>query len=175
MKKNFVCLSMISSLVPSMMGYASVPNGVSPVDSFDLSKYLGTWYEIARIDFRHEKNLDNTKVMYSINYDGEIKVLNSGVNTITGEYSEAIGRVKVVSDNGSAMMKVSFWGPFYSGYNVIALDKDYKYALVAGDSHKYLWMLSREKTIPIAVINDYLKVAKQAGYDTRKLLWVNHN
>lgn len=175
MKRNFVCLAMLSSLLPALAGCASLPDGAKPVKPFELSRYLGTWYEIARIDFRHERNLDNTKAEYSISYDGVINVLNSGYNTITGEYTQAEGKAKIVSDDGSAMMKVSFWGPFYSGYNVIAIDDDYRYALVAGNSHKYLWMLSREKSIPETIRNKYLQIARQAGYDTNKLLWVNHN
>lgn len=175
MKKNFVCLAMMSSLLPTVAGCVTIPDGATPVKPFVLSKYLGTWYEIARIDFRHERNLENTKAEYNMNYDGEISVVNSGYNSVTGEYTEAKGKVKFASDDGSAMMKVSFWGPFYSGYNVIALDDDYQYALVAGDNHKYLWLLSREKSIPDIIRRKYLQIAKEAGYDTSKLLWVNHN
>ena len=70
---------------------------------------------------------------------------------------------------------MSFFGPFYSGYNVIALDKDYKHALVAGKSLKYLWILSRKKSIPDSIKSKYLQIAQDVGYDTSKLIWVEHN
>lgn len=73
------------------------------------------------------------------------------------------------------MLKVSFFGPFYSGYNVIALDKDYKYALVSGQSLDYLWILSRTTTIPDDVKQQYLKLASDLGYKTENLIWVEHN
>ena len=73
------------------------------------------------------------------------------------------------------MLKVSFFGPFYAGYNVLAIDKDYKYALVTGESLDYLWILSREKSIPAEIKEDYLQKAKDIGYKTEDLIWVEHN
>ena len=90
------------------------------------------------------------------------------------EWKEATGKAKFTGNDNVAKLKVSFFGPFYAGYNVIAIDKDYKYALVAGQSLKYLWILSREKTIPLKVKENYLQIAQKAGYDTTDLLWVEH-
>ena len=73
------------------------------------------------------------------------------------------------------MLKVSFFGPFYGGYNVIAIDSEYKYALIAGSSLKYLWFLSREVSMPDEIKNKYLKMAKEIGYTTADLIWVEHN
>ena len=73
------------------------------------------------------------------------------------------------------MLKVSFFGPFYSGYNVLAIDDEYKYALIAGESTKYLWILSREVNIPEEIKNKYLKIAKEIGYNTDDLVWVEHD
>jgi apolipoprotein D and lipocalin family protein len=154
---------------------ATIPKGATAVEQFDNEKYLGKWYEIARLDFKLEKNLNNTTAEYSINKNGSIKVDNNGYNTKKEKWNQAIGKAKFVGSENTAMLKVSFFGPFYGGYNVIAIDPDYKYALIAGSSLEYLWILSREKTIPEEVKNNYLKIAQEVGYDTSQLLWIEHN
>jgi len=153
----------------------TIPKGVTAVKPFDKEKYLGKWYEIARMDFRFERNLNNTTADYSVNDDGTIKVLNRGYNYVKKEWSEAIGKAKFVSDQNTAMLKVSFFGPLYAGYNVIALDADYKYALVAGQDLSYLWILSRETTIPAEVKQNYLEIASKLGFKTSELLWIEHD
>jgi apolipoprotein D and lipocalin family protein len=153
----------------------TIPKGAVAVKSFDKDKYLGKWYEIARFDFRFEKDLNNTTANYSVNDDGTIKVLNRGYNYVTGEWKEAIGKAKFVGDPTVAMLKVSFFGPFYAGYNVIALDSNYKYALISGSSLKYLWILSREKTMPEDIKANYLKIASEIGFPTDNLIWVKHD
>ena len=160
-----------------MMGLfscATIPKGAEAVKPFDKEKYLGKWYEIARLDFKFERNLNNTTASYSLNDNGTIKVDNQGYNTKKEEWTQAIGKAKFVGDDDIAKLKVSFFGPFYSGYNVIAIDKEYKYALVAGESLKYLWILSRETVIPEDVKNEYLKMAEEIGYNTSELIWVEH-
>lgn len=154
---------------------ATIPKGAEAVKPFDKERYLGKWYEIARKDFKHERNLSNTTAEYSLNDDGTIKVDNQGYNVKKNEWTQAIGKAKFVGDENVAMLKVTFFGPFYSGYNVIAIDDDYRYALVAGKNHKYLWILSREKTIPEDVKNNYLKIAQEVGYDTSDLVWPEHD
>lgn len=151
----------------------TIPEKASAVESFNKERYLGKWFEIARLDFKFEKNLDNTTAEYSQNQNGTIKVTNKGFNRKTGKWEEAVGKAKFVEDESKGMLKVSFFGPFYGGYNVIALDSEYKYALVAGSSLKYLWILSRDKTIPEKVKLEYLKLAKEIGYNTSELLWVS--
>jgi len=153
----------------------TIPEGAEAVSPFDSEKYLGKWYEIARIDFKYEEDLNNTTAEYSLKEDGTIKVDNKGYNTKKQEWEQAIGKAKFVGSDSVARLKVSFFGPFYSGYNVIAIDPDYTYALVAGESLDYLWILSRETTIPEDVKQDYLKVAQAIGYDTDRLLWVEHD
>lgn len=152
-----------------------IPKGATAVTPFDKEKYLGTWYEIARFDFRFERNLNNTTANYSINADGSIKVVNRGYNYKTREWKQATGKAKFAGKSNVARLKVSFFGPFYAGYNVIALDKEYKYALVAGNNLKYLWILSREQMIPENVKQDYLKIAEDLGYKTSSLIWVEHD
>ena len=153
----------------------TIPENAVAVKSFDKEKYLGKWYEIARFDFKFEKNLDNTTAAYSLNEHGSITVNNRGYDTIKKVWKQAIGKAKFVEDEKTAMLKVSFFGPFYGGYNVIALDVNYKYALVAGSSLKYLWILSREPNIPDDIKTKYLKIAEAIGYDTSHLLWINHD
>jgi len=153
----------------------TIPQGAVPVQPFDSKRYLGKWYEIARKDFKFEKNLNNTTANYSLNDDGSIKVVNLGYNYVTKEWKESVGKAKFVSSPEVAKLKVSFFGPFYAGYNVIALDADYRYALVAGKNLDYLWLLSRETTMPDDVKNDYLRRAKDIGFDTSDLVWVEHN
>jgi apolipoprotein D and lipocalin family protein len=153
----------------------TIPKGVVAVKPFDVKRYLGTWYEIARFDFRFERDLNNTTANYSLNKDGSIRVVNRGYNYKTNQWKEAVGKAKFVGTPDEAMLKVSFFGPFYSGYNVIALDTAYKYALIAGKDRDYLWFLSREKAMPEAVKQAYLTKAQGYGFDTSRLVWVEHN
>lgn len=154
---------------------STIPKGITAIQPFNKARYLGKWYEIARLDFRFERNLNNTTAEYSTNANGTIKVVNKGYNTKTNKWVSATGKAKFVKDENVAMLKVSFFGPFYSGYNVIAIDKDYKYALVAGKNLKYLWILSRETTLPDEVKKNYLELARSFGYKTDELVWVNHD
>lgn len=161
-----------------MTGFYScdtIPDGAVAVKPFDKERYLGKWYEIARLDFKYEKDLDNTTATYSLNDNGTIRVDNRGYNTKKGEWTQAIGKAKFVGEENIAMLKVSFFGPFYSGYNVIAIDDEYRYALIAGKSLKYLWILSRDTNIPVEIKNRYLKIAEEIGYNTNDLLWVEHD
>ncbi len=149
----------------------SIPKGARAVSPFHKDRYLGKWYEIARMDFRFEKNLDHVTATYSLNADGTVRVDNRGYNYLKKEWKESIGKAKFVQGPDIARLKVSFFGPFYAGYNVIALDPDYRYAMIAGNNLDYLWLLSREKDIPVDILTAYLKQAKTLGYDVSKLVW----
>ncbi len=162
------------TLIIGLISCSTIPPGASAVASFDKTQYLGKWYEIARLDFKFERDLNNTTAEYSLKADRTIKVDNNGYNTKTGKWTQAIGKAKFAGEDDIAMLKVSFFGPFYAGYNVLALDADYKYALVAGGSLDNLWILSRETTIPDDVKMEYLKIAKDLGYVTSELVWVEH-
>ena len=158
-----------------LISCSSIPKGAVAIKPFDKGKYLGSWFEIARMDFRFERNLNNTTANYSLNNDGSIKVLNRGFNYVTSKWSEATGKAKPAGSVDEAKLKVSFFGPFYGGYNVIALDEQYKYALVAGKNLKYLWILSRETSIPDDIRQKYLEIANKLGFNTSALIWVEHN
>ncbi|MBW6491517.1 MAG: lipocalin family protein [Lentimicrobium sp.] len=176
MKTNKMIQSgFLAAVLAGFYSCATIPEGAVAVKPFDKEKYLGKWYEIARLDFKYEKNLDNTTAQYSLNKNGNIKVDNQGYNVVKKEWTQAIGKAKFVGDDNIALLKVSFFGPFYSGYNVIGLDEEYKYALVAGASLKYLWILSRETSIPDEIRENYLKVAGKIGYNTNDLIWVKHD
>ena len=159
----------------ALTGYRTIPKVAVAVKPFNTEKYLGTWYEIARLDYRFEKHLNNVTATYSLKKDGTIKVDNKGYNYKKNKWEESIGKAKPVSEPTEAKLKVSFFGPFYAGYNVIAIDKDYKYALVAGKNTNYLWFLSRETTMPENIKADYLKLARSIGYNTDKLIWVEQD
>ncbi len=149
----------------------TIPKGAKAVRPFDTEKYLGRWYEIARLDFKYEKNLNQVTATYSAGEEGMIKVDNRGFDTVKNKWKESIGKAKPVRDPQEGRLKVSFFGPFYAGYNVIAIDPHYRYALVAGNNLDYLWILSRTPEIPEKVKADYLKQARDLGYQTENLIW----
>lgn len=173
--KKTTSITMFIGFLTILNSCSTIPKNATVVKNFDLSRYLGTWYEIARYDFRFERDLDNTVAQYSLNKRGNVIVLNSGHNYKTGKWRSAKGQAKFRKDKNSAALKVSFFGPFYASYNVIALDSDYKYALIAGKNLDYLWILSREKTMPDQIKENYLKIAQNIGFDTSKLIWVKHD
>ena len=166
---------LIALFVMSIFSCKSIPNGVEAVKKFDKNRYLGKWYEIARIDFKFERDLNNTTAEYSSLKNGKIRVVNRGYNYKKNEWKKAIGKAKFVHEADEAMLKVSFFGPFYAGYNVIRLDDDYNYALIAGRNFNYLWILSRTPSIPNTIKEEYLNFASKVGFDTSRLNWVVHN
>lgn len=174
-RRQLFWLLLMGSMMTGLYACTRIPKGAVAVKAFDKKRYLGKWYEIARKDFKFEKDLNNTTAEYSLDDDGTIRVDNRGYNTKKRKWVQATGKAKFVGAENVAMLKVSFFGPFYSGYNVIAIDDKYRYALVAGKSLKYLWILSRETTIPSAIKDKYLTIAKEIGYDTSDLIWVAHD
>lgn len=151
------------------------PKGAVPVQPFEAEKYMGDWYEVARMSNHFEKNLINTTAHYELQDDGSVKVINRGYHSRTNSMKEAIGKAKFTASSSIGKLKVSFFYPFYAAYNVIAIDPAYKFALVAGKDLNYLWILSRENGIPEEIRRDYLKLAHQLGYNISKLIWVEHN
>jgi len=160
-----------AAIAINLASCVSIPKGATAVSPFQKDRYIGKWYEIARFDFKFEKNLEQVTANYSFNSDGSIRVQNRGYNFVKKEWKESIGKAKFVKDPQTARLKVSFFGPFYAGYNIIAIDPDYKYALIAGNNLKYLWLLSREKTMPGDIKSAYLQQAESLGYDVSKLVW----
>ncbi|MET3114832.1 apolipoprotein D and lipocalin family protein [Pedobacter sp. CG_S7] len=167
--------SCVASLVIISCSTLSLPKGATAISPFNKDEYLGKWYEIARLDFKYEKNLDNVTATYSINDNGSIKVDNRGYNYKKMEWEQSIGKAKFIKDPTVARLKVSFFGPFYAAYNIIALDSEYQYALVVGNNLDYLWILSRTKTIPENIKSAYMQQAKDLGYDIDALVWNKHD
>jgi apolipoprotein D and lipocalin family protein len=140
-----------------------------PVTNFEVEKYLGKWYEIARMPNSFEKDLVNVTATYSMREDGKIKVLNSGYkHTATGEYKTAEGKAKFAGDRSKGYLRVSFFWIFYGDYVIVELDKDYRYALVAS-SGKYLWILAREPKLEKSIVNSLLDKSRSLGFDTDKI------
>ncbi|WP_027379008.1 lipocalin family protein [Chryseobacterium daeguense] len=152
-----------------------IPKGATAVQNFDADRYLGKWYEIARFDYKFERDMDNVTATYSQNPNGTIRVQSRGYNYVKKEWKESVGEAKFVNEKTEARLKVSFFKPIWSGYNVIDIDDNYQYALVAGHSLKYLWILSKTKEIPESIRQRFLEKAKKIGYNTDELIWVKHN
>jgi apolipoprotein D and lipocalin family protein len=149
----------------------TIPAHAKAVRPFDLERYLGTWYEIARFDYYWERHMDHVTATYSMNDDGSIRVDNKGYDQKKDAWAESVGKAKPVSDPTEAKLKVSFFGPFYAGYNVIAIDPDYRHALVLGEKTSYLWLLSRDQSMPEDIKNEYLRKAATLGCQIDKLVW----
>lgn len=152
-----------------------VPDGITVVKDFKIEPYMGTWYEIARFDFKHEKDLSNVTATYSLNENGTVKVVNKGYNYVKDKWEQANGKATFVDKTNEGALKVSFFGPFYAGYNVVLMQPDYENALIFGETKDYIWILSRNKTIPNNIKEQFLKEAEKAGYDLSRLVWTKHD
>ncbi|MCK2184173.1 lipocalin family protein [Halomonas sp. YJPS3-2] len=149
-----------------------MPQGTQVVDGFDAERYLGRWYEIARLDHSFEEGLDCVTADYARRDDGGIRVINRGVDLATGEVDVAEGKAYPTGEPGQGRLKVSFFGPFYAGYNVLALDDDYGWALVAGPDRDYLWILSRTPELPDAIYRDLVERAASLEFPVNELIEV---
>ena len=169
-------LGSVLLLATSILGCTGLPDGLEPVENFEVDRYLGKWYEIARLDHSFERNLSNVSATYTAKENGEIKVLNRGYNEKNGKWKQIEGRARFVGDNSIGSLKVSFFGPFYGGYHIVELDKEnYNYAMVAGPNKSYLWILSRSTSLDEAVYKDLVRKATDWGFDTTELIAVNHD
>jgi apolipoprotein D and lipocalin family protein len=152
------------------------PEGVEPVTGFELDRYLGKWYEIARLDHSFERGLIKVTADYSLRDDGGIKVVNRGFNPVKNTWEEAIGKAYFIDSPDIGQLKVSFFGPFYGGYNILALDKKfYQYALVSGPDRSYLWILARSSELDPSTVNQLVDKARQFGFPVENLIYVTHD
>lgn len=143
----------------------------STVRAVDLNRYMGKWYEIARFDHRFERNLEQCTAHYSIQPNGTIQITNQGIKQ--GKWHTSIGKGKMTDQPG--VLRVSFFGPFYSDYRIMMLDANYNYALIGGESDDYLWILSRTPQLEEDARNEIIQEAERRGYDTHMLIWVKQN
>ncbi len=159
-----------------LSGCTGIPDKVTPVKSFELKRYLGKWYEIARLDHRFERGLEQITAEYSMMEDGGVKVVNRGYSTEDLEWSEAEGKAYFIDKPTTGHLKVSFFGPFYGSYILFELDQvNYQYAFVSGPDLSYLWLLSRTPNPPQELINQFISKAEEIGFNTDELIFVNHN
>ena len=140
------------------------------VEKVDLERYLGTWYEIARYEHFFEKDCKNVSANYSIMDEETIKVINKCTKIQTNEKKEAMGRAYAIDETNSKL-KVSFFRPFYGDYWVLILDENYEYVVVGTPNREYLWILARDKKLPLKIQNDILEKLPSLGFDIAKLLW----
>lgn len=152
-----------------------MPQNVQPVNDFEIARYLGKWYEVARLDHSFERGLDNVTADYSLRDDGGVNVKNRGFSRADDEWSEVSGKAYFVNDPGEGYLKVSFFGPFYGSYVVFELDKEnYQYAFVSGPDLSYLWLLSRTPEVSAELMTTFIEKSESLGFDTSNLLRVNH-
>lgn len=151
---------------------AGIPEGIKPINDFDVNRYVGKWYEIARLDNRFERGLNQIIAEYSFRGDGGIKVINSGVNIESGKREFAEGKAYFIDKPDVGSLKVSFFGPFYAGYHIIELDKqNYSYAMIAGSDRDYLWILARKPKLDGIDLQNLIDKAKQLGFATQHLIY----
>ena len=163
-------------LIPLLASCTGLPEDVRPVDGFDTQRYLGRWYEIARLDHSFERGLDNVTAEYSLREDGGVKVINRGVNRKDGKVKGAEGKAYFVEENNQGYLKVSFFGPFYGAYVVFDLDhQDYQYAFISGPSKKYLWLLARTPKVSSELMTKFINQSKSLGFAVDELIYVNQD
>lgn len=152
-----------------------IPSHIRPVADFDLNRYLGRWYEIARLENRFEKGLIQTRAEYSLRWNGSVRVVNSGFDPWQSRIVKSVGTARFQRSNDIAALKVSFFSPFYGGYNIVDLDRDYRWAIVVGSSRRYFWALSREPLLDEELRLRIVSRAVTLGIRPSELVWVPHD
>ena len=172
---NSIHIIVISIILLLLAGCLGIPEGITPVSGFHLDKYLGKWYEIARLDHSFERGLDRVTAEYSPRPDGGIRVINRGFSTEENEWKKAEGKVYFVREPHEGYLKVSFFGPFYGSYVIFELDTvSYQYAFVTSSKKTYLWFLSRTSSVSQELINRFVTRSKELGFNTENLIFVKH-
>lgn len=152
------------------------PQDLPTVKEVNLQKYVGTWYEIARLPNRFEKGLTCITATYTLKENGEIGVLNQGyLLENVSEKSQDKGKAWVPNANYPGRLKVQFFWPFAGDYYIIHLDDDYQYVLVGSPNRKFLWVLSKNKQLDEAIYQKLLTIAKEQGFDISTMIKVNQD
>ncbi|EEF79342.1 lipocalin family protein [Methylophaga thiooxydans] len=170
---KILLITVMSFMLAACFG---MPETVTPVKNFEVERYLGKWYEIARLDHSFERGLNNVSAEYTIRDDGGIAVVNRGYSVEERQWKTAEGKAYFVNDKDEAYLKVSFFGPFYSSYVVFELEQhNYDYAFISGPDTSYLWLLSRTPDVEQGVIDNFITMSQERGFDTSELIFVNHD
>lgn len=169
-----ILFSVLFLVVTVVSGCTGLPKGIEPIRQFDLQQYYGKWYEVARLNHRFERNLQQVTAEYSPGEDGFVVVKNRGYNTVKEEWKEAIGKAKLKSDPQTGHLLVSFFGPVYASYVIFELD-NYQQAYVVGSNRKNLWFLSRTPEVSDAAKNAFLTTVQDNGFEIDELIWVDHS
>ncbi len=160
----------------SLGGCLGIPENMEPVQGFELDRYLGTWYEIARMDHSFERGLSNVSAQYSQREGGGVTVVNRGYDESKGSWNDAVGKAFFIGDSSVGQLKVSFFGPFYGAYNIVALDQEtYQWSLVVGPDTEYLWVLARSTSLEKTMLDQILSMARSNGFNTDELIFVEHD
>lgn len=168
--------SLLAAMAFLLAGCVSKPQGIEPVGNFESARYLGKWYEIARLDHSFERGLSRVSAEYSMRDDGGIKVINRGYHAEKKEWKQSEGKAYFVEKPDVAYLKVSFFGPFYGSYIVFDLDREkYAYSLISGPDRNNLWLLSRTPTMDEATKKRLVDQAQALGFDTSKLIYVDQS
>ncbi len=156
-----------------LVGCVGKPANIEPVQQFELNKYLGKWYEVARLDHSFERGLNKVSAEYSMRDDGGVRVINRGYSIEEQKWQQAEGKAYFVEESDQGYLKVSFFGPFYGSYIVFELEKEgYQYAFVSGPNLSYLWLLSRTPTLPQEIIDQFIEQSKSLGFDIENIIFV---
>ena len=166
----------VGAMCCSLLGCTGIPEGMRAISNLEVDRYLGTWYEIARLDHRFERGLSNISATYTERQDGGLDVVNRGYDTAKQAWKEARGRAYFVDEPAIGMLKVTFFWPFYGGYNIIELDTErYRYALVSGPTREYLWILAREKILDENIFKKLVSRSGELGFPVDQLIIVRHD
>lgn len=174
MKNCLISFLLLSVILYSLSAQAESTQPKA-IDNFELDRYLGDWYEIARTDNKFERNLTAVRANYSLREDEKVRVINKGYSLKKEKWKSAEGKAKFAKDRNIGHLEVSFFWIFYSDYIIYEIDDDYQYAFVAGDSSEYLWLLARDKTVSEQVKQKFIRSAKDLGIKEDELIWVEHS
>ena len=166
----------LMAIIILLVGCVSLPEDIAPVDQFQLERYLGKWYEIARLNHSFERGLTSVTAHYTLRPDGGVRVLNRGYSAEKKIWKEAEGKAYFINSPDQGFLKVSFFGPFYGSYVIFELDREqYSYALVCGPDRSYLWLLARSPKLGEEIKKRLIAKAAAFGFDTNQLIFVHHD
>jgi len=166
---------LLIALLALLAGCVALPENIEPVAGFQAERYLGDWYEIARLDHPFERGLSRVSAHYSRRDDGGIEVVNRGWSDAEKVWKEARGKAYFVEGPEIGHLKVSFFGPFYGAYGIFVLDADYRFAMVSGPDKSYLWLLSRTPTLDARARERLVTTAAALGFPTDQLIFVDQS